>query len=355
MLRLAFDAFYLVSSFRSWRNSPDFSWRKFALSMVVTMLGVAALIGAITLVAGEASPLEGPAQLAAIFGICIVATGLLIAGLMRVNRVPEDRVALPASALPYTACRDRLRPWFLAWIAVLLAAAVAALSMSADGAVLPISAGAFLGIIGVAILTPLYLLAGQSDRAIAALRASPWVHWRHATPVWRRWLAARQTAERAQRRRTLIATVAICALVIVITLGSLLLSADFDPLSGLIAVALETATLAAVMWPVLTASDRRYRRLASGMPDIYFGPTGLLIGAEFMPWHRSGTYLIDAKLIAGAVGTELTLGFMVYNGQNNSRVERAALLPAGADADLALLKRQLTARCPKAWIDLSPA
>ncbi len=86
MPRLAIEATRLLTLIQSSRTSSFSSWRKVALSAVVTALGLAFLISAVLALADDASPLDGAAQLGAIFSLISVTTGLLIAILMRINR-----------------------------------------------------------------------------------------------------------------------------------------------------------------------------------------------------------------------------------------------------------------------------
>jgi len=84
--RLAIEAIRLLTVIRSSPRSSFSSWGKVALSAVVTTLCLAFLVSAVLALADDASPLDGAAQLGAIFSVISVTTGLLIAILMRINR-----------------------------------------------------------------------------------------------------------------------------------------------------------------------------------------------------------------------------------------------------------------------------
>jgi hypothetical protein len=94
-------------------------------------------------------------------------------------------------------------------------------------------------------------------------------------------------------------------------------------------------------------------KLKAAAPEVYFGEEGLFADGVFLPWVSAGVYLVTAAPGQGEPA-HLDFKFMkIEAGSNSAIVTQAVLLPAGADADVARLQQELTAKCSTAVVNLA--
>lgn len=345
-----------VGAWRQWRRSPMFS-AKIAIEVVAGVaVTIAAIVGAAYVMP---DPNNGASQTLAIgsyLGFIVLLTSGLIAFIIHVSagRVPTP----PPSAPNIRVHRDKLTPWIVGGIGLLIVLAVAVAFLPGDLKLLPITFGGLLLLLAAALLVPLYMNARRMDRGVAVLMADPWAHWRYRPEHWRAWVADRRAVAEAAVRQTdvrrnwrgllwMVGGLAVAALII----GEGGLLARLWLFLG--CTAFMVVVLALIYWGSQGNPARVARRLLAAPAEAWLGPAGALIGRDYSPWGLGGCYLAAAGLRREPSGVCIVLRFIVSDGTGSRVVEQHVPLPDDATPDLAALQAKLSGACPKAAVAIA--
>jgi hypothetical protein len=98
-------------------------------------------------------------------------------------------------------------------------------------------------------------------------------------------------------------------------------------------------------------------RLLQAQPAAWFGRDGIFCDGVFTPWLNVSNWLVSAR-VDERIPRSLLFEFArsvpdPYGPSQTMPIYQAVLIPEHAEADLARLQRELTARCPKARINLT--
>jgi hypothetical protein len=360
MFSVVFAFLMVASAWLSLRSNPSYSGR-FALR---ALLGSALAIGAVVLLIVAAVDLSidlsVPVVVGTVMAVSALGALLLAVAIDRFSTPPEARLgdAVPASVEVVHLHRNRLVPW--ATVLAGLAAGSALLGLIVPDplkVMLYLLAGLTL-YVAVIVLPFKYATARRYDRALTALEAAPWVHWHYTPEQWQAWVELQFARAMAvpptfvARRAWKILPIPCAAIAVGVYAtgqGSRLFQSLFVLATCGAVVGL---TLAAVRAQRREPARLRARRLAAA-PDAYFGRDGVFCDAVFMTWLGRDTYLVSAT-IDRTEPANLLLRFekTVIGSGKPMPVDQRVLIPAGAEADLARLQAELSARCPKARVAL---
>jgi hypothetical protein len=203
----------------------------------------------------------------------------------------------------------------------------------------------------VPLLWGLHHNAVRNDRGISALMANPWVHWRFTTVEWKAvadlaWKDTGKPVFQWKKNWGTGLTLAVSG-----TGAAWIFGGGMGETVGALVFFLLFPL--GVNWLVSNSANEQYRRWIAAPPQAWFGPDGLLIGDEYIPWVSSGKYLLAATIQQGPP-TCLVFRFRIFTGRR-ADVDKLVPLPTGCDPDLQLLERQLRAVCTNARVELVSA
>jgi hypothetical protein len=216
--------------------------------------------------------------------------------------------------------------------------------------------------LAVILLPVAYVNARHLDRSLTALELDPWVHWQYAPAQWREWVEAQVARLKTkppafvlQRdwRKFVLPFAIIAGGVIFFSPGPLVFRVGYVLLvCGAIAGLAVYST-----GQERRAPDKMRAELLNVVPEVYFGHDGLFCDGAYTTWLSLNVYLMSASIDERAPRS-LSFNFekvqpSPYTGNQISAIERSVVLPAGAEGDLARLQRELSARCPKARVELA--
>jgi hypothetical protein len=96
--------------------------------------------------------------------------------------------------------------------------------------------------------------------------------------------------------------------------------------------------------------------LFQAAPEVYFGHDGIFCNGVYTTWLSLNVYLLAASIDERQPRSLLFRFEKVapgpYSGSQAAPFYQFVLIPAGAESDLAHLQQNLSARCPKARINL---
>jgi hypothetical protein len=219
----------------------------------------------------------------------------------------------------------------------------------------------FLGGFGLLVCGPtmalLVMMARRNDRAMTAVMADPWAHWRYTPEQWEKWARDQREWERATAGSWSwtkgLLFVGFCAVVFVV--GALLTGGSWrenvalaGALTGFMVV-----LMLLLYWVQQTGFDRRFRRLmglAEAERESYLGGEGVFCNGVFTPWVLSGKYLVEAYAVDDAKNPpmRLVLVFQSFNGQSSTKVVQRVLVADGGLADLPVIRQRLRVKVPTA-------
>jgi hypothetical protein len=297
-------------------------------------------------------------QIAADIVCFFVGMALILTVAMRVfNPAPA---ALPAGTKLITVNRRRIIPWLKVLACILAAMGVAALFLSSDGRqVIGIFAAILAGFSAFMAMAA-YLGGHRLDRALTAVLANPWIHWTYSRPQWEAW-TEQQVARMApsQKKMTYGATIkAGVIMFLVLGVPSLFafhnLTVRLSILAGAFVVVATGTVLIFVSQGRAPASYRK--KLLAAEPEAFFAPDGLFVDGEYSAWVSSEIYLLAAS-IEQTTPPCVSMQFERVRPGNAGieiiQVKKMVMIPAGADADLAKLQKNLSATCRKAKVSLA--
>jgi hypothetical protein len=173
-------------AWQSWRRNPLYSLKSTLENAAVILLGLALAVGFSELIAFHLPSQSLAVTLMGIMALISAITLGISAVSMRITDGPIARVA--AGTRPDNRNRRKLTPWFLGMgLVLLLLLGWAALVSPADADVPAGIAAVVLGV-GAAALGGLYIKARRTDYASAALKTNFWVHWQDSSGQGESWL-----------------------------------------------------------------------------------------------------------------------------------------------------------------------
>jgi hypothetical protein len=217
----------------------------------------------------------------------------------------------------------------------------------------------FLAII---LLPVLYWTSRTADKSLTEIELNPWVHWRYTPEQWSAWSnvqADRAAATppsfvlRRDWRRFLFSFALIIGAVAIFAPGSWVFKSIY--LAIVCAAILAVAAMAG-RGPA-GSSEKLRAKLLAATPEAWFGRDGVFCDGVFTPWLNVSVFLVSAAMDQRQpLSLHLLFEKSVPNPYGPTQVvpiHQAVLVPANAEADLARLQQELTARCPKAQIALA--
>ena len=352
---LPFMVMAVAGAFIAWRHNPMYTFGKtvrFLLVVGLTLAGVVgALLTAINLTTGKSQAV----QMTAIFAVTGLGTLAMIGVVIELS-LPKA-AALPKTVKLLRFHRGKVDVWAkrVGW--GMLAAAVVALILPPTGRLVVGGLGGFFAFLAIVMLFAGYLSARKMDEWLTEVELRPWVHWTYTTEQWGAWNALRvRGAEAAppafQWRKSwwkvLSVFGAVTIAVAFLSPGGWVFKTIY--LSGIWAMVFGLAAWSAHSQK--TIGKRLGTTLGAASPDVYFGAEGLFADGVFLPWLTSGVYLLAAFRGQGEP-SHLDFQFLkIGAGSSSQVVTQSVMLPEGAEADVARLRKELAAKCPSASISL---
>jgi heme/copper-type cytochrome/quinol oxidase subunit 4 len=354
MYMLPFLALTIIGAFVAWRQNPMYSFGRTVRFLLVLGLAVATVIVAIVAVINLTTGKSQTVQLTAIFTVTGVATLALI-GLIIQMSLPAG-VALPKGMKLVRFHRAKVDVWAKRAGWTILALALLAIVLPTTGKIIVGTLGGFVVFLSIVMLFGGYMSARKMDQWLTEVELRPWVHWTYTAEQWSAWNAERVHEVEITpptfiwRKHWWKLALALAG----IAQGVFL----FSPADWIFNTCY-VAGIGAVLFGLALLSTRTQKndgaragsKLKAATPEVYFGSEGLFVDATFLPWISAGVYLITAGPGKGEPA-HLSFQFMKIEANSSSVVNQGVLLPANASGDVAKLQQELTAKCPKAVIDL---
>lgn len=270
-------------------------------------------------------------------------------------------VALPPSAkLVHT---HRRKVYKLAkFFAILLAVcSILAILIPGDAKYGVLAIGGIALLLAVVLLPVAYVTARNFDRSLTALEINPWVHWQYSPAQWKHWTEVQ--VERLQAtpptfilkrdwRKLAWPCAIVAAGVFIFAPGSWLFRTLYVLfICGLLFALAEPSTR-----DFKRAPERLRATCLEAAPEVYFGHDGVFCDGVYTTWLSINVYLTSAS-IDEREPRSLVFRFdkivpNPYAGNPIIPIQQSVLLPPDAESDIASLRQELTARCPKARIQL---
>jgi hypothetical protein len=352
-----------VGALYAWRRNPSYTTKSTVRVLAVTAVSIAAVV---LLIVGAVHFTENRSITVVMttMGITIVFSTLAMIFIIQAVSTPKSAqlsTALPASTLVLHVFRRRILRWLKVLAVVLAACALPALIIPGPVRYVSLAFGGMALFLALILVPLMYWNARKFDRSLTSLEATPWVHWKYSPEQWAAWVEV-QTERLQAKPRTFIWKRDWHKLIwplSAIAIGVIC----FSPGSLLWRVSYVLFCFAAILCLVLlgakyeNVAPAKYRsKLSKTAPEAYFGHDGIYCDGAYTTWLGVDVYLLAAS-IDGRAPRSLMFDFekVIFNPYGNSifAVHQSVLLPEGADADLARLQRELTARCPKARIALA--
>jgi hypothetical protein len=346
----------------AWRRNPNYSVRATLRFLVAAAIAAGAAIGLIVAATQFADGKSMPIAMGIMLVAVVVVTLTMIFVIQRVSTPASARlhVDLPPSAVLVNVHRRKAYLWMKVLGAIL--------GVCALGALLPYPALYIFGVIGgmalllgLVMLPVLYVNARNFDRSLSVLIASPWLHWTYPPQQWQQWADVQRERGNAvpptflvQRDWPKLAWPfgAIAVGVYAFSPGSILYKTLYivgvcAAISALVALSVRSQK---------RGGERQRAVLLRAVPEVYFGQDGMYFGGVFSTWLGMNTYLKEASIDAREPRS-LAFRFETsmpnpYGAAQVLQVDRNVPIPAGAEADIARLQSELSARCPAAQIHL---
>jgi hypothetical protein len=366
MLMAVFALFSVAGAWLAWRRNPSYSGGFTLRVLLVTALAIAAVVLLIVAAVDLTSDRSEPVVIGTMFVVVTGGTLALIFIIQRVSTPPAARLndELPPSVEALHVHRSKVGAWARALAVLAAGSGLLGLLVPGNFGVMFYVVAAMTLFLSLILLPVMYVTARRFDRALTALEAAPWVHWRYTPEQWRQWVEAQfaraSTAPPTftlQRdwRKLALPLGAIAVGVYAFTPGSwlwktLYILATCGAIAGIVFAA---------SWDERRAPARLRARRLTAPAEAYFGRDGVYCDGVFTTWLGLDTYLTSAG-IDRAEPPSLLLCFekIVVNPYGPSRpmaIHQSVLIPPGAEADVARLQTELAARCTQARVALSPA
>jgi hypothetical protein len=364
MITAVLALFGAFGAWLAWRRNPMYSASSSARILGVVVLSIAVLV---LVVVGAVKFTENRSD-AVVFGtmltVIVLGTFAMIFVIQSVSTPKEARLAtvLPDSAKVVQVHRQKVYHWakYLAGLVAIFA--VLGAVMPGNAKYIALSFGGMALLLAVILVPVAYVNARHFDRSLTALELDPWIHWKYAPAQWSEWVDAQ-----VDRMKTKPAT--------------FVLKRDWHKFAwpfALIAAGVIIFSPGPLVWRILyvlvscgaiaglvllnsreekRAPEKMRATLQKAAPEVYFGHDGIFCDGVFTTWLSLNVYLMSAS-IDERPPRSLAFNFEKvqpgpYTANQISAIQQSVLLPAGADGDVARLQRELSARCPKARVQLA--
>jgi hypothetical protein len=348
----------IVGGWFAWRRNPMYSARKTV--QVIFLFGgtiavvLGAMIGLVNWTLHEPTGVVVSCDIVFFFA----GIALIISVAMRVfNPAPA---ALPEGTKLVTVNRQKIIPWLKALAYILAAMGVVALFLSPNGRQIMGIFAAMLAGFSAFMVMAAYLGAHRLDRALTAVVADPWVHWIYSRDQWEAWSEQQAARRSASQKKISYGRAARIAVLIFLLLSvpSMVEFSNWTLRLSIVAgafVLVAAGTVLAFVTQGRAAVNYRKKLLASA-PEAFFAPDGLFVGGEYSAWLGAEIYLLAASIeqtTPPCVSMQFERVRSSGTGIEILPVQRMVMIPAGAEADLAKLQKNLSATCLKARVSLS--
>jgi hypothetical protein len=353
-----------VGAWMAWKRNPTYSAATTVRTVLVMAVLIAGLVAAIGLAVHLTEKSSETVSLAAIFGVVIVGTLVMIFGIMAVSTPKEAKLvtALPPTAKLSHFHRQKVYLWAKIIAGIVAVCAVVGLLVPGPVKYVGLTLGGITLYLAVILLPVLYVTTRNFDRSLTALQYDPWVHWTYPPAQWQEW--SNVQADRAKdvpptfiwRRDWKKLAWPFAA----IAVGVMYFSPAPKWASALYVVFVCGALAALANWSATSAKrmpDKIRAKLLASAPEVYFGHDGIFCDSAYTTWLSVNVYLMSAS-IDERPPRSLLFNFEkvipgAYSGNSIVTVHQSVLIPPNAEADIARLQRELVARCPKARIALA--
>jgi hypothetical protein len=352
-----FLALTIIGGWFAWRRNPMYSAGKTVQVIILFGGTIAIVIGLLcVLLTWNIRNPTGPLIAADIvYFFCGMA--LIISVAMHVfNPAPA---ALPPGTKLVTVNRRKIIPWLKALAWILIAMGIVALFLSPNGREIIGIFAAILAGFSAFMAMAAYLGGHRLDRALTAVLANPWVHWTYSRPQWEAWTEQQVSRMSASQKKMSRGAVVKAAVIMFLLLGVPSMFAfssttvRFSILGGAFVLVAAGTVLAVISQGRAPANYRK--KLLTSPPEVFFAPDGLFVDSEYSAWLNSDIYLLAASIEQTnppCVSMQFERVRPGANGIDITQVEKRVMIPAGADADLAKLQKNLSATCRKAKVSL---
>jgi hypothetical protein len=346
-----------AGAWSAWRRNPMYSTGLTVRLVVAIVLGGAGFSAA-TVGVAELTEHRSPAIEAGALGAVLLFGCLALIWLALHFGLPKT-ASLPASVTLVRTNRAKLTPWVRKFAWTILGFAILALVLPGDAKVIAYICAGIVGLMGILILFSAYLIALRFDRALTSVERDPWIHWRYSPQDWKAWSAIEvarieATAPNWQWSRDW-KVVAISLATVAVLYAVNFTATDWRELAAFTAGSwlLIVGLIAGADRYGRSAPYRLRRLLATSPPETYAGAAGLYADGVFTEWETPGNYLLRAT-VDEREPRSLAFVFARYvSGGATSEVRHSALIPDGAEGDVAKLQTALAEAFPKARIALA--
>jgi hypothetical protein len=364
MITAALALFGAFGAWLAWKRNPMYAAASSARILGVVVVSIAVLVlvvvGAVNLTENRSAPVV----IGTMLTVVVLGTFAMIFVIQSVSTPKEARLAtaLPASATIVQVHRQKVYHWAKYLGGLVAIFAVLGIVVPGNAKFIALSFGGMALLLAVILLPVAYVNARHFDRSLTALELDPWIHWKYSPAQWNEWVNA-QVERMKTKPSTFILKrdwhkfvwpiVIIAGGVIIFSPGSLSFRVGYVLIACCAIVGLAVySTL-----EERRAPERMRAQLMKTVPEVYFGHDGLFCDGVFTTWLSLNVYLMSAS-IDERPPRSLLFSFekvqpSPYTGNQVSAIQQSVVLPAGMDADVARLQRELSARCPKARVELA--
>jgi len=352
----------LVGAWLTWRRNPMFSPASSARTLVGIALLIAGLAWAIVAVVNLTRGASAILTFAAMMGIVVVGTLVMIAGIMAVSTPKAAKLVttLPPNAKQVHFHRQKVYYWAKVLAAIAAAFAAVGLLIPEPGKYVVLSLCGITMLLTVILLPVMYVTARTFDRSLTALEYDPWVHWKYQPAKWQEWSNVQaDRAKATQPTFTLKRDWKTLAWPFAAIAVGVMYFSPGPTWGKTLYVLLVCGAIAALVYWSVSAARRMpdNHKLSASAPEVYFGHDGIFCDGTYTTWLSVNVYLTSATIDERPPRSVL-LSFEkvipgAYSGNTIVAITQSVLIPPNAEADIARLQRELAARCPKARIALA--
>ena len=363
MLQVVFAVVFLFSAWAAWRRNPLYSRRATLHSAFVVLLAIA---GAIALIVAAVKLTEGrsPAVSFSAIGVVIVVDTLTLIFVIQTFTTPSEAkpTSLPHATKLVTTNRVKVYKWVKVFAVIILVFAIPGLLIPGDVRFLPLTIAGFTAFLAIILLPVLYWTNRSMDQSLTAVELDPWVHWQYTPEQWTAWCNVQ-----AERLRVTPPTFVLARHWhrLLWTFGAIAIGVYvFCPGGWLWKTVYIVGVCGAIMAMVVLGgrggahgAGKLRAKLLRADPEAYFGRDGIFCDGVFTPWLNVSTCLLSATIDERQPRSAM-FNFErsvpnPYGPTQTIPIHQAVLIPNGKESDLARLQQELTARCPRAQINLA--
>jgi hypothetical protein len=364
MITAALALFGAFGAWLAWRRNPMYSASSSLRILGVVAVSIAVLVLAIVAAVKFTENRSAPVVIATMLTVVVLGTFAMIFIIQTVSTPKEARLAtvLPPSATLVQVHRRKVYHWAKILATLVAVFAVLGVVVPGNAKFIALAFGGMTLLLAVILLPVAYVNALHFDRSLTAMELDPWVHWQYSPAQWNEWVEAQ-----VARMKTKPPTFVLkrdwrkFALPFAIIAGGVIF---FSPGSLVFRVGYVLMVCCAIFGLAVystgqerRAPERMRAQLGKAAPEVYFGHDGLFCDGVYITWLSLNVYLMSAA-IDERPPRSLSFNFekvtpSPYTGNQISAIQQSVVLPAGADGDLARLQRELSARCPKARVELA--